>query len=502
MMRRWMHVTTLLTLLLAAPWPAQAIQWGAGTGTSYPTTLDTANNRTNVGGGACSSATTTNICKEWLNDWQGATIAIMTELGTLPKGSYADVKTRLNAGVYSGTAGLSSYVAGDLLYASNTTTLARLAGVATGNVLRAGGVGVAPAWGQVVLTTDVSGILPGANGGTGNGFFAVSGPASSLKTFTLPNVSETIATLGQAETFSALKTFSAGIVSPSLIGGTGTTSTLSLQSTSGVGAAGADIIFKVGNNGATEAMRILNSGNVGIGTTAPSDKLEVTGGAIRASGNGAGSEAFVSPFNRLNSFGGGTIASTILAVRSNGAANVPLLIRGAASQTADLFQVQNSTPTSLFVINPSGNLGIGTTSPASLLDLRAGDLTMSGANGQKYVQGVKTELTTIAAAATTATTLTIPANAILKAVEMRVTVQPPGTSTMVVTATTSGTILQQGASMSTAINTTDVGTRAWGTNYVGVAAQTITITPDVTPSDNTGRVRFTIYYDEPTAPTS
>ena len=88
----------VLIATLAAP--AEAIQWGAGTGTSYPTTLDTANNRTNVGGAACSSAVTTNICKEWLNDWQGAVIAIMTEMGTLPKGSYADVKTRLNDAAY------------------------------------------------------------------------------------------------------------------------------------------------------------------------------------------------------------------------------------------------------------------------------------------------------------------------------------------------------------------------------------------------------------------
>lgn len=44
------------------------------------------------------------------------------------------------------------------------------------------------------LAAKVSGILPGATGGTGNGFFAVSGPATSLKTFTLPNASATILT--------------------------------------------------------------------------------------------------------------------------------------------------------------------------------------------------------------------------------------------------------------------------------------------------------------------
>ena len=33
----------------------------------------------------------------------------------------------------------------------------------------------------------------------------------------------------------------------------------------------------MGNNGATEAMRILNSGSLGIGTSAPTQKLDVRG---------------------------------------------------------------------------------------------------------------------------------------------------------------------------------------------------------------------------------
>jgi hypothetical protein len=131
-----------------------------------------------------------------------------------------------------------------------------------------------------------------------------------------------------------------------------------------------------------------------------------------------------------------------------------------------------------------------------------GNVTTPGENGQNYTLGHKTELTTIAAAATTATTITIPANAILKAVTMRVTTVIPTAATMVVTATTSGTVLQQGASIAVAAGTTDIGTRAWGTNYQGVAAQTITITPNATPVDNTGRVRFDIFFEEPTVPTS
>lgn len=53
--------------------------------------------------------------------------------------------------------------------------------------------------------------------------------------------------------------------SPILIGGTSTTSSLTYKTTTGVGTTGADHIFLVGNNGATEAMRILNNGNIVLG---------------------------------------------------------------------------------------------------------------------------------------------------------------------------------------------------------------------------------------------
>lgn len=69
--------------------------------------------------------------------------------------------------VADGGTGLSSYAIGDILYASGTTTLAKLADVATGNVLLSGGVTTAPAYGKVGLTTHVTGTLPVANGGTG-----------------------------------------------------------------------------------------------------------------------------------------------------------------------------------------------------------------------------------------------------------------------------------------------------------------------------------------------
>ena len=66
----------------------------------------------------------------------------------------------------NGGTGFSTYTIGDILYANTTTTLAKLADVATGNALISGGVGVAPSWGKIGLTTHVSGTLAVGNGGT------------------------------------------------------------------------------------------------------------------------------------------------------------------------------------------------------------------------------------------------------------------------------------------------------------------------------------------------
>lgn len=70
--------------------------------------------------------------------------------------------------VEHGGTNISSYAIGDILYASGSTTLSKLADIATGNVLLSGGVNTAPAWGKVDLSQHINGVLPVANGGTGN----------------------------------------------------------------------------------------------------------------------------------------------------------------------------------------------------------------------------------------------------------------------------------------------------------------------------------------------
>lgn len=90
-------------------------------------------------------------------------------LGTVTTGTWSATAIAADKG---GT-GQTSYAVGDLLYANTTSTLARLADVATGNALISGGVGVAPSWGKIGLTTHISGTLAAGNGGTGQSTYAV-----------------------------------------------------------------------------------------------------------------------------------------------------------------------------------------------------------------------------------------------------------------------------------------------------------------------------------------
>lgn len=99
------------------------------------------------------------------------------------------------AALYGGT-GNTSYTIGDLLYASGAAALSKLSDVATGNALISGGVGVAPAWGKIGLTTHVSGTLAIGNGGTGN----TSGTATINANLTGPITSVGNATSVAAQT--------------------------------------------------------------------------------------------------------------------------------------------------------------------------------------------------------------------------------------------------------------------------------------------------------------
>ena len=210
----------------------------------------------------------------------------------------------------------------------------------------AGGVAGSLPYQTAASTTTFLGI------GTSNYVLTSTGtaPTWTLNTGTGSVVRATSPTL-DTPTFTTSATF------PLHIGGTGTTSTLTLRSTSGVGTTGADIIFQVGNNGATEAMRVLNSGNVGIKTTTPYAALDVSGGAMRISNIGTTSTNTVLTIGAYQTSSSTVYGTNIRAYHNFGA--------GGASDMA----FETGGTTERMRITNAGDVGIGTTTPTSTLSV-------------------------------------------------------------------------------------------------------------------------------------
>lgn len=122
---------------------------------------------TNTGSGSNVLATSPTLVTPALGTPSSGTLTNCTfpTLNQNTSGTAAGLSATLVA--TSGGTGQSSYAVGDILYASTTTALSKLADVATGNAIISGGIGAAPSYGKIALTTHVSGTLPVANGGTG-----------------------------------------------------------------------------------------------------------------------------------------------------------------------------------------------------------------------------------------------------------------------------------------------------------------------------------------------
>jgi hypothetical protein len=158
---------------------------------------------------------------------------------------------------------------------------------------------------------------------------------------------------GGGYTLSNVAISASSAFAPVVLGGTGTTSTLTLRATSGAGASGAAIVFQVGNNGGTEAARIINSGNLGVGATAPAQKLEVLGVTSLPATSGTTQNGLV------------RIASTATNSIDIGLSNASPF--GAWIQTSNVAALGTTYP---LLLNPNGgNVGIGTSNPAYQLQL-------------------------------------------------------------------------------------------------------------------------------------
>jgi hypothetical protein len=139
------------------------------------------------------------------------------------------------------------------------------------------------------------------------------------------------------------------------------------------GAIGNDIILANGS-GATERMRITSTGNVGIGTSSPSAKMQVKGAqntTVFAINDGSAGEADRNLFFRSYSNG----------------VHWDINSQGAAGSFGVLSFSTNSSER--MRIDSSGNVGIGTTSPDNKLTIQTGSggddiLPVLGANGGKF----------------------------------------------------------------------------------------------------------------------
>lgn len=208
----------------------------------------------------------------------------------------------------NGGTGYASYAVGDILFAGTTTTFSKLADVATGNALISGGVGVAPSYGKIGLTTHVSGVLPIANGGTNSTATATAG-GIGYGTGTAHAYSAA-GTVGQilisggtgAPTWS---TVSSSLVSSFSAGTTGFT-----PSTATTGAITLAGVLSIANGG-TNSTATPTAGGIGYGTgTAHAYTAAGTSNQVLIS-NGAG----VPTWSNLSSvgvstFSGGTTGLT------------------------------------------------------------------------------------------------------------------------------------------------------------------------------------------------
>jgi hypothetical protein len=363
---------------------------------------------------------------------------VLTSGGASAAPTWSQVSASSLSGVLpvaNGGTNISSYTIGDLLYADGTTSLAKLADIATGNVLLSGGVGAAPSYGKVGLTTHVTGTLPIANGGTNltstptDGQLLIgstAGAGYSLATLTagtaigITNGAGAITINNNGVTS---LTASTGISVSASTGGvtvtnTGVTSAIASTGISVSGATGAVTFTNTGVTSIVAGTNITVSGATGAVTVNTSTSPTFSGGITNGgnetfTGTGArilGDFSNATFTNRLSFQSSTTNGNTGILALPNGSATTAswqatnnadptncskILITANGSTDVQLVSGTNGSGTYLPLsfwtnnsermrIDTSGNVGIGTASPQALIDAYStGNTTLrlSGSSG-------------------------------------------------------------------------------------------------------------------------
>jgi hypothetical protein len=222
---------------------------------------------------------------------------------------------------------------------------------------------------KINLTTSVTGVLPAANGGISNAFFAIAGPATSTKTYTFPNATCNVLTDNAAVTVAQ--------------GGTGQTTYTNGQL----------LIGNTSGNTLTKATLTAGSG-ISISNSTGSITITATGQQASSAAldslvtvGSSGSNGYVKRTG-VNTFSSGTAISLtadisgILPVANGGTGTAFFTVSGPSTTRTYTFPDSNaSVVTGATLTNHGVLLGQGTSAITATAAGTSGQLLVSGGAG-------------------------------------------------------------------------------------------------------------------------